>query len=108
LAKNQARYWGQAWTVTWEVYRDTLLPHIHNLGRGKDAYNIGRKDRKMPWTNDNVIAVRRSDVVTARKAGHRTYLPPHELERRRAAMEKYKLRGYTGKRYKRYDTEDEK
>lgn len=106
LARNQARYWRQAWSVTWEVYRDTLLPHKDRLGRGRDAYNLGRRDRTLPWTNDNVIAVRRSDVVTARKAGHRTYLPPHELERRREAMEQYKLRGYKGKRWRRYDDKD--
>ncbi len=105
LARNQARYWGQAWSVSWETYRDLLLPHIHNLGRGLESYNLIRKDRTLPWTEDNVMAAPRKIVVEQRKAGPRTYLPPHELERRRAAMEKYKQRGYTGKRYKRYDTE---
>ena len=107
LARNQARYWGQAWSVSWEVYRDTLLPYKDNLGRGRDAYNLGRRDRTQPWTNDNVMAVRRADVVRQKKAGPRPYLPPHERERRRKAMEQYKLRGYRGKRYRRYDQEDE-
>lgn len=105
LARNQARYWGQEWSVTWEVYRDTLLPHKDNLGRGKDSWNLARRDRQLPWTNDNVMAAQRITVVSSKKAGRRTYLPPHELERRRATMERYKQRGYKGKRYRRYDTE---
>jgi hypothetical protein len=105
VARNQARYWRQAWSVSWETYRDLLLPHRNNLGRGRDAWNLIRRDRNLPWTEDNVIAAQRITVVTGKKAGHRTYLPPHELARRREAMIKYKQRGYTGKRYRRYDTE---
>jgi hypothetical protein len=106
VARNQARYWRQAWSVSWETYRDLLLPHRNNLGRGRDAWNLIRRDRNLPWTEDNVIAAQRITVVSSKKAGHRTYLPPLELERRREAMIKYKQRGYTGKRYKRYDNND--
>lgn len=105
VARNQARYWGQDWTVTWERYRDLLLPHINNLGRKKESRNLVRVNRLLPWSNDNVTVAERITVVSAIKAGHRTYLPKHERERRKASMEKYKQMGYKGKRYKRYDTE---
>lgn len=107
VARNQARYWQQEWSVTWEVYRDLMLPHVNNMGRKKTSWNLTRI-RAGAWSNDNVMAEQRQNILEQKKAGHRTYLPPHELERRRAAMEKYKQRGYTGKRYKRYDTEDTK
>jgi hypothetical protein len=106
VAKNQAKYWHQEWTVSWEAYRDIMLPHINNMGRKKDSWNLVRKDRNLPWTELNVIAAQRKTVVEMKKAGHRTYLPEHELARRREAMIKYKQRGYTGKRYKRYDNND--
>jgi len=105
VAKNQAKYWHQEWTVSWEAYRDIMLPHINNMGRKKDSWNLVRKDRNLPWTELNVIAAQRKTVVESKKVGHRTYLPEHELARRRQVMEKYKQRGYKGKRYKRYDTE---
>lgn len=105
VARNQAKYWHQEWTVSWEVYRDIMLPHINNMGRKKTSWNLVRKDRTLPWTETNVIAAQRDTVVTSKKLGHRTYLPEHELARRREAMEKYKQRGYKGRRYKRYDTE---
>jgi hypothetical protein len=94
--------------VSWEHYRDLLLPHINNLGRKKHNWNLIRRDRNQPWTESNVIVAQRQTVLDQKKAGHRSYLPPHERERRRANMDKYKLKGYTGKRYKRYDTEDAK
>lgn len=84
-----------------------MLPHVNNLGRGLDSYNLIRKDRTLPWTEDNVIAAPRRTVVERKKAGYRTYLPPHELKRRKEAMEKYRLRGYQGRRYRRYDQKDE-
>ena len=105
LARNQAKYWHQEWSVRWETYRDLLLPYINNLGRKKDSWNLIRIDRNLPWTESNVIAAQRKFVVTSKKLGHRTYLPEHELARRREAMKKYKQLGYKGKRYKRYDTE---
>ncbi len=94
--------------MSWEAYRDIMLPHINQMGRKKDSWNLVRKDRNLPWTELNVIAAQRQTVVEMKKAGQRRYLPEHELARRRQAMEKYKLRGYKGKRYKRYDTEDHK
>ena len=106
VARNQARYWGQAWTVTWETYRDLLLPYIHNLGRKRDSWNLIRKDRLQPWCESNVMVAQRQTVLNQKKAGHRPYLPPHERERRRANMEQYQQRGYKGKRYKRYDNND--
>ena len=78
------------------------------MGRKKDSWNLIRIDRNLPWTETNVIAAQRQQVVSQKKAGLRTYLPEHELERRRVNMEKYKQMGYTGKRYRRYDTEDTK
>jgi len=106
LARNQARYWHQDWSVTWEHYRDTMLPHINNLGRSKDSWNLVRRDRRLPWTESNVMAAQRKTVVSQKKLGHRTYLPAHERERRRANMERYKQQGYKGKRYRRYDNTD--
>jgi hypothetical protein len=91
--------------VTWEHYRDTMLPHINNMGRKKTSWNLTRI-RAGAWSNDNVMAQQRQDVLEQKKAGHRTYLPAHELERRRANMAKYKQRGYTGRRYRRYDNTD--
>ena len=108
VARVQARYWHQEWTITWETYRTIMLPYINQMGRKKDSWNLIRIDRNLPWTETNVIAAQRKTVVERKKAGHRRYLPEHELERRRVNMEKYKLKGYTGKRYKRYDTEDTK
>ena len=108
VARVQARYWHQAWTITWETYREIMLPYINQMGRKKDSWNLIRIDRNLPWTETNVIAAQRQTVVERKKAGHRTYLPEHELARRRAAMEKYKLKGYTGKRYHRYDDDDTK
>ena len=105
VARIQAKYWHQEWTVSWETYKDIMLPHINNMGRKKDSWNLVRKDRNLPWTETNVMAAQRKTVVSQKKAGLRTYLPEHELARRREAMEKYKQRGYKGKRYKRYDTE---
>lgn len=105
VARNQARHWQQEWSVSWEVYRDLMLPHKDNLGRGKHCWNLVRRDRDLPWTNDNVMAAQRITVVTSKKKGPRTYLPPKELARRRKVMEQYKQRGYKGKRWSRYDTE---
>jgi hypothetical protein len=82
-----------------------MLPHVNNIGRGLESWNLVRKDRNLPWTELNVMVAQRKTVVEQKKAGLRTYLPEHELARRRAAMEKYKQRGYKGRRYKRYDTE---
>lgn len=107
LAKNQAKYWRQEWTVSWETYRDLMLPHVNNIGRGLESWNLVRKDRNLPWTELNVMVAQRKTVVEQKKAGLRTYLPEHELARRRQAMEKYKQRGYKGKRYRRYDTEEQ-
>ena len=107
LARNQARYWGQAWSVSWETYRDIMLPHVNNLGRGLDSYNLIRRDRTQPWTEANVMAAPRKTVVEQQKAGPRTYLPPHERARRKEAMAKYKQMGYKGKRYRRYDTDND-
>jgi hypothetical protein len=78
------------------------------MGRRKDSWNLIRKDRNQPWTETNVVAAQRQTVVERKKAGHRSYLPPHETQRRREVMEKYKLKGYTGKRYHRYDDTDTK
>jgi hypothetical protein len=107
VAKNQARWWRQAWSVSWEVYRDTMLPHVNNMGRKKTSWNLTRI-RAGAWSNDNVMAAQRQDVLEQKKAGPRNYLPPLELARRREVMEKYKQRGYTGKRYHRYDDTDTK
>ena len=91
--------------MTWEHYRDTMLPHINNMGRRKDSWNLTRI-RAGAWSNDNVMAEQRQNVLEQKKAGPRSYLPPLELERRRANMVKYKQLGYRGKRYKRYDNND--
>ncbi len=108
MARVQAKYWHQDWTISWETYRDIMLPYINQMGRKKDSWNLIRKDRNLPWMETNVIAAQRKTVVESKKAGHRSYLPEHELARRREVMQKYKQRGYKGKRYQRYDTEDDK
>ena len=84
-----------------------MLPHVNNMGRKKTSWNLTRI-RAGAWSNDNVMAAQRQDVLEQKKAGPRNYLPPLELARRREVMEKYKLKGYKGKRYHRYDTEDDK
>lgn len=108
MARNQARHWHQAWSVTWETYRDTMLPHVDQMGRRPRDWNFVRRDRSRPWTTDNVMAAQRHTVTAGKKLAPRSYLPPLELARRRAAMEQYKQKGYKGKRYKRYDRDDDK
>lgn len=92
--------------MTWEHYRDMMLPHITNLGRRKANWNLVRINRQLPWSASNVQAAQRHTMIRGRKLGHRHYLPAHELERRRANMAKYQQQGYKGKRYSRYDTEE--
>jgi len=105
LARNQAKHWHQEWSVSWTKYRDTMLPHVDNMGRKLHNYNLVRIDRAQGWHESNVMAAQRHTVVNGQKLGKRTYLPPQELRRRRENMERYKQQGYKGKRWTRYDTE---
>lgn len=54
LAKNQARFWSQEWALDWDTYRDLLLDHAEQLGRGGDSLNLVRINTGQGWTLHNV------------------------------------------------------
>ena len=65
-ARNQARFWCQRWTITWEQFRDLMLQHPEHGGRTEDSINLSRIDRhpRVGWTIDNVEFTRRRDTHT--------------------------------------------
>ena len=81
LARNQARYWAQEWSLTWAQYlqhHHSVLPH--QLGRQHTGLCLARRDITQGWHDHNVAMVTRSAMARQGKSKNR------ERQRRRQAM----------------------
>lgn len=70
LAKNQAAYRGEEWSITWPQYLQLIAQTQGNWGRHKGALNLARVDHRLGWHSHNVILKDRSQVMkrASRKA----------------------------------------
>jgi len=73
-ARNQARYWRQRWTITWDEWYQLFLAHPEHGGREETSINLSRKDRhpSVGWTIDNVEFKQRKATHSGR---HHRQLP---------------------------------
>lgn len=65
VAKNQAHYRGQAWTLTYQQYCDLWesIPSSWMFsGQELGDYNLSRKDMDGGWTPENVHIIPRSEM----------------------------------------------
>lgn len=55
-ARNQARFWRQPWTITWDEWYQLFLAHPEHGGREEHSINLGRinRDPQIGWRIDNV------------------------------------------------------
>jgi len=60
LARNQARYWNQEWSITWEEWLAFTLPYQIG-GIKKNSLNVCRKDRTKGWHIDNIDILSREN-----------------------------------------------
>lgn len=67
LAKNQAHYWGQRWTITWPYFLK-FMREQYSHGRQLDAPNLARINKRKGWTPKNIQLMRRSDAMRRPKA----------------------------------------
>ena len=63
VAKNQARFRNEEWSLTWEQYLQMIAQTQGNWGRHKGALNLARVDHRLGWHSHNVILKNRSDVM---------------------------------------------
>lgn len=63
VAKNQARFRNEEWSLTWDQYRNLIQQTAGKWGRQCGCYNISRTDRRLGWHIDNVTLVQRSDIM---------------------------------------------
>ena len=68
-AKNQAKFWSQAWALTWEQYRDIWLGHIDQQGRTTENLNLVRSDTTRGWTLKNVHLMNRGEAMHRKTKG---------------------------------------
>ena len=59
--KNQAQWRGEAWTISFEEYKQLWGEHWHNRGREKGCYCMTRQDWSLPWTVANTHIVTRQE-----------------------------------------------
>jgi len=62
LAKNQATYWRQRWTITWPFFLKFMRQQYQH-GRSLGAVNFSRIDKRKGWTPQNVHMLQRSIAV---------------------------------------------
>ena len=74
-AKNQAKFWSQAWRLTWEQYRDIWVGHIDQLGRTTDSLNLVRRDTTRGWTTKNVHLMNRLEAMLRKTKGKKRPRP---------------------------------
>jgi hypothetical protein len=68
VARNQARYWGQDWTLTWEEFCALFKGiGLDQLGNGRDCKNIARIDWQKGWESGNVELASREDLFSRPK-----------------------------------------
>lgn len=63
MAKNQARFRMEEWSLTWEQYLQMIAQTKGNWGRHKGALNLARVDHRLGWHSHNVKLKNRSDVM---------------------------------------------
>tara|TARA_R110002051_G_C8728437_1_gene497600 strand:+ start:586 stop:1023 length:438 start_codon:yes stop_codon:yes gene_type:complete len=68
LAKNQATFWNQTWSIDWDQYKDLLLDHVEQIGRSAENINLCRVDKTQGWTVDNTQLIHRSESRNTPKA----------------------------------------
>ena len=70
LAKNQARYFCQRWTITWPYFLD-FMQKQHTHGRRPDSINLARINKRRGWTPNNIQLMQRSAAMRRPKAKDR-------------------------------------
>ena len=66
IARNQARFRDQEWTLTQEDYFelwDSIPQAWLFSGQGAEDYNLSRKDMDEGWTLDNVHVIPRREML---------------------------------------------
>ena len=75
-AKNQAKFWSQAWRLTWEQYRAIWSGHTDQLGRTRENLNLVRRDTTKGWTTRNVHLMNRGEAMLRKTRGRSRPRPP--------------------------------
>ena len=66
--KNQAQWRGEAWTISFEEYKQLWGEHWHNRGREKGCYCMTRRDPTEPWTPANAQVITREQHARTQSA----------------------------------------
>ena len=69
-SRCQAKYWGQAWTITWTQYRALLARVRGQYGRGINQLNLARQDCTKGWHIWNVHFLDRKTAMTRPRTRH--------------------------------------
>ena len=83
-SRAQAKYWGQAWTITWDQYRGILARVRGDYGRGMDQLNLARKDCTQGWHIWNVHLISRKVAMNRTRT---RYPDGRYLKRREGAQQ---------------------
>lgn len=59
--RNQARWRGEEWTITFEQWLDLWGDRYHLRGRTVNSLCLTRRDYDLPWTQDNTEVVSRQE-----------------------------------------------
>ena len=64
LARNQARFRSEEWSLTWEQYLHFIKQTGGRWGRQRGCHNIARIDHRLGWHMNNVTLKSRSEVMS--------------------------------------------
>lgn len=67
LARCQARYWNQEWSISWEEWQDITL-NKNVGGTTPNSFNVCRIDPQKGWHKDNVMIMPRNKVIERGKS----------------------------------------
>ena len=70
-ARNQAKFWKQEWTLTWEDYLDLFKTASGTWSRDKNALNLTRVNTKEGWHLSNIKLMKRIDAMRRKTTNKR-------------------------------------
>jgi len=80
VAKNQAAYRHQEWTLTWPQYLNIINSIPGSWGRQRGAVNLARLDHRLGWHEHNVTLKNRSVVMRGAARKRHQLTPPRGLD----------------------------
>jgi len=86
MARSQARFWGQEWTILWDDYLDLFKTAPGKWSRDANALNLVRVDTREGWHIWNVQLMTRIDAMRRPTRDRHRIRPPGQHSKARGIV----------------------